>query len=617
MRRLAVALLAITAAVPLSAQAPPAWTKGATCYEVFVRSFQDSDGDGIGDLKGLIARLDYLNDGNPASRRDLGVGCIWLMPVAESPSYHGYDVTDYYRVERDYGTNEDLRRLVREAHRRGIKVLVDLVLNHSSSEHPYFQAALRDTASPYRAWYRWSRTNPGEKTPWGADVWHKSPVRDEHYFALFWGGMPDLNYATPAVMDEAKKVARFWIDSMGVDGFRLDAVKHLVEEPGKVQHAAGTHAALREWQAAVRAMKPDVYTIGEVWDNVDAMLPYYPDQLTSHFAFEVADALVNAVNKGTAKGMLDAAVRLQRAIPDHRWSPFLRNHDQPRTRTELGGGPSTGSGGSMRKARLASGLLLTMPGMPFVYYGEEIGMTGTKPDERIRTPMHWTRGHHAGFTSGKPWQPLAADSAQVTVEAQARDPRSILALHRQLIHLRAANRALGGGALVPMTTTSDAVAAFARRDGDRAVVVLANLGTRAANGVAITSEAGALPAGRWTLRSLTGNAAATPLVVGADGRVARWAPMRALAPLELYLFELVPTAAGARGVRRGRALAAASPAGDGDGVGAGRTSRSCALRRSATPLLQPKPSCVGYSTPPAGRVMSTTSYFSVILPVVR
>ena len=159
------------------------------CYEVFVRSFYDSNGDGIGDLKGLIEKLDYIDK--------LGASCIWLMPVAASPSYHGYDVSDYYNVEPAYGTNDDFKRLMKEAHRRGSVVLVDLVLNHSSSEHPYFQAALHDTTSPYRAWYRFSRTPLG-KGPWGGEAWHRSPVRDEYYYGVFWSGMPDLNYQTPA-----------------------------------------------------------------------------------------------------------------------------------------------------------------------------------------------------------------------------------------------------------------------------------------------------------------------------------------------------------------------------------------------------------------------------------
>ncbi|HEX9939772.1 MAG TPA: alpha-amylase family glycosyl hydrolase, partial [Longimicrobium sp.] len=166
---LAAALVAGPAAAQGQAAAPAApWTRGATCYEVFVRSFADSDGDGVGDLNGLIGKLDYINDGNPATQRDLGARCIWLMPIAESPSYHGYDVVDYYRVDREYGTNDDFKRLMAEAHRRGIHVLVDMVLNHSSSENPWFRDAVRNPQSRYRDWYLFSAQHPGVKNPWGS-----------------------------------------------------------------------------------------------------------------------------------------------------------------------------------------------------------------------------------------------------------------------------------------------------------------------------------------------------------------------------------------------------------------------------------------------------------------
>ncbi|HVG43179.1 MAG TPA: alpha-amylase family glycosyl hydrolase, partial [Longimicrobium sp.] len=315
MRRIPLALCAalVAAAAPAAAQntvfvsrAPALgadWRRGGTCYEVFVRSFADSNGDGIGDLNGLIQKLDYINDGNPRSLRDLGANCIWLMPVAESPSYHGYDVTDYYRVERDYGTNDDFKRLVAAAHRRGIKVLVDMVLNHASSEHPYFQEALRDPNSPHRDWFRWSPTEPGPG-PWGGPAWRKSPVRDEYYYGVFWEGMPDLNYANPAVRQEANRVADFWLREMGVDGFRLDAVPYLVEEGTVLSGTPGTHRVLRDYQAHLRSVKPDVFTVGEVWDSVGAMLPYYPDQLDAYFAFELADALINAVNNGSSAKLL-------------------------------------------------------------------------------------------------------------------------------------------------------------------------------------------------------------------------------------------------------------------------------------------------------------------------
>jgi glycosidase len=240
------------------------WTRGAVCYEIFVRSFSDSNGDGIGDLNGLTAKLDYINDGKPDTQGDLGASCLWLMPVAESPSYHGYDVADYYRVEKDYGTNEDFKRFMAEAHRRGIRVLVDMVLNHASSEHLSFQTALRDTTSPYRDWYRFSPTPLG-KGPWGGDAWHRSPAGNEYYYGVFWSGMPDLNYGSEAVREEAKRIAMFWLRDMDVDGFRLDAIPYLTEDGACLSGCPATHAYLREYAAHLRTVKPDAYTVGEAW----------------------------------------------------------------------------------------------------------------------------------------------------------------------------------------------------------------------------------------------------------------------------------------------------------------------------------------------------------------
>ncbi|HMA23062.1 MAG TPA: alpha-amylase family glycosyl hydrolase, partial [Gemmatimonadaceae bacterium] len=432
------------------------WTRGAVCYEIFVRSFSDSNGDGIGDINGLTAKLDYVNDGNPRSKADLGASCIWLMPVAESPSYHGYDVSDYYRVERDYGTNDDFKRFVAEAHRRGFRVLVDMVLNHASSEHPTFQAALRDTTSPSRAWYRFSPTPLG-KGPWGAEAWHRSPVRDEYYYGVFWSGMPDLNYETPAVREEAKRIATFWLRDMGVDGFRLDAVPYLIEQGTCMSGCPGTHAFLREYAAHVRSIKPDAYTVGEAWGPISMVMPYYPDQLTSYFGFELADSLIAAVRRGTTGGMLSGYLRLQDTLPAYRWSPFLSNHDGTRTMTMLHG--------DVNRAKVAATLLLTLPGLPFVYYGEEIGMTGDKPDERLRTPMQWSPHRGLGFTSGTPWESAQPDSFATTVESENADPRSLLNLYRRLIHLRRENAALASGVLVPLSSSHPGVAAYLRRAG--------------------------------------------------------------------------------------------------------------------------------------------------------
>src|SRR5213592_2034714 len=437
---------------PLEAQhasgVAPAWTSGAVCYEVFVRSFYDSNGDGIGDLNGLIEKLDYI--------ARLGASCIWLMPVAASPIYHGYDVSDYYKVAPAYGTNADFKRLVAAAHRHGIVVLVDMVLNHSSSEHPYFQAALRDTTSPYRAWYRFA-PQPLGKGPWGGEAWHHSPVRDEYYYGVFWKGMPDLNYQTPAVREEAKRIATFWLRDMGVDGFRLDAIPYLVEEGACLMGCPGTHTFLHEYAAHIDSVKPGAYTVGEAWGGIDQMLPYYPDQLTAYFGFELSDSLLSAVRSGSAAGLLSGFLRLQDTLPAYRWAPFLTNHDQTRAMTQLKG--------DVARARLAATLLLTLPGLPFIYYGEEIGMAGDKPDPRLRTPMQWNAGPGLGFTSGTAWESAQPDSLTTNVALQDADAGSLLNLYRRLIRLRKQTDALATGRLVPVTASGAQVAAYLRRAG--------------------------------------------------------------------------------------------------------------------------------------------------------
>lgn len=522
----ALALVFLLSRALFAQDARYAWTRGATCYEVFVRSFHDSDGDGVGDLRGLTAKLDYINDGDPRTTTDLGARCIWLMPIAESPSYHGYDVVDYYTVDREYGTNDDFRAFVAASHRRGIRVLVDMVINHASSEHPWFQAALRDTAAPYRAWFRWSAVE-GPKNRWGNSNWHRNPHRDEYYYGFFWGGMPDLNWEHAPVREEMKRIAAFWVRNMGVDGFRLDAVRHLLERGAQTENVPGTHALLREYADHVRSLAPESFTIGEVWEPLDTLMRYYPDQLDAYFAFEVADSIVSAVRGGSAKGLFAPGLRLQERLAPYRYAPFLRNHDQTRTRTEFRG--------DMARARMAAVLLLTMPGLPFIYYGEEIGMTGDKPDERLRTPMQWSATPGAGFTTGKAWQQFAADSATHTVEAQDKDPGSLLNVHRRLIHFRAEHPAMHGGRMTPVATGSDAVAAFVRRAGERAVLVVANLGASAAAAPRLHVGGTVLPAGEWRPRDVLSGARAA--AIRTDGRDA-YVPVARLAPLQVLVLDL-------------------------------------------------------------------------------
>jgi glycosidase len=508
------------------------WRQGGVCYEIFVRSFYDSDGDGVGDLNGLIDKLDYVNDGKPGSRSDLGATCIWLMPIAESPSYHGYDVSDYYKVDSEYGTNEDFRRLITEAHKRGIRVLVDLVLNHSSSEHPAFKEAQRDTGSPYRNWFRWLPKHPGVKNRWGGDNWHRSAVRGDYYYGFFWGGMPDLNYENPAVLEEAKKISRFWLLEMGVDGFRLDAIRHLVEDQNGAitENVPATHVVLRNYSAYIRKIAPHAFTIGEVWDSTGAMLAYYPDQLDAHFAFEVSDSIIAAVRSGSARNLFPPLLRIQAAIPAERWAPFLRNHDQTRTLTELGG--------DIARAKVAATILFTIPGLPFVYYGEEIGMTGNKPDERLRTPMHWRRTRAAGFTTGVPWQPLQPDSLTANVEAQDGDPGSLLNVYRRLIHLRASNPALATGELIPLSTPSSAIAAYLRREGRRVVMVIINLSTNPLAAVTLSSGERVILPGSYVPEVLLGERSSAELRVGSDGRMDGYAPLPVIGGMSGHVFEM-------------------------------------------------------------------------------
>ncbi len=462
---------------------PTAWWRSGVCYEVFVRSFADADGDGIGDLRGLTSRLDYINDGNAAGTTSLGANCIWLMPIARAVSYHGYDVTDYYHVDPHYGTDEDFRNLVQEAHRRGIHVIVDFVPNHSSSEHPFFQSALHDPASPYRAFYRWSRTNPNQPGPWGQVAWHKSPLRDEYYYGVFWDGMPDLNYGSPAVLQEMQKVVSYWLKDMHADGFRFDAIPYLVEEGNQLQHTRGTHDVLRQFGNGIRNQAPGSFTIGEVSDGSPQVLAtYYPDQLDAYFAFAVAGATVEAARTGSAAPFNQAIREANVTFPAGRWSPFLTNHDQPRVMTDLGGDAA--------RARVAASAMLMLPGLPFVYYGEEIGMIGAKPDETIRTPMQWSADSNGGFTTGASWESLQPDWMTKNVAAQDHDPGSLLNHYRRLIHLRIEHSALGTGDLAVGTASDAAVTAYIRRSPTETVIVIANFGARAVPQLNVTVDSG-------------------------------------------------------------------------------------------------------------------------------
>lgn len=457
----------------------PGWAPGAVFYEVFVRSFQDSNGDGNGDLNGLIARLDYLNDGNPATDTDLGVDALWLMPVFASPSYHGYDTTDYETINPQYGTNADFTRLLAEAHRRGIRIIIDLVINHTSVKHPWFVESAASPSSPRRAWYVWSPTDPGWAQPWNASgrSWH--PDHGAWFYGLFWEGMPDLNFRNPAVREEAKRIAALWL-ARGVDGFRLDAARHVVETgPGAGQSdTAETHQFWKEFAAKVRAAKPDALLIGEAWSETPIIATYYGstrdvpggDELPLNFNFKLAERILEGVKAGEARGIVEKLREVQATYPPGATDvPFLTNHDQWRVATALAGDAG--------KLRSAAAILLTLPGTPFLYYGEEVGLdSGDQKDgdPAKRTPMPWDATGGGGFTTGKPWYPFAPGRERANVAAQTADAGSLLSHYRKLIHARHASPALTHGSLEILTERGP-VLAFVRRAGEDRVLVVLNL----------------------------------------------------------------------------------------------------------------------------------------------
>jgi alpha-amylase len=510
---------------------PAGWWDNAVCYEVFVRSFYDSDGNGIGDINGLIQKLDYINDGDPATQSDLGANCIWLMPITDSPSYHGYDTTDYGKVEPDYGSNDDFKRLVGAAHQRGIKVILDLVLNHTARDHPWFQSALKGPGAPERDWYLWSNDKPSYKTPWGTEAWHPAAARDEYFYGIFWEGMPDLNYRNPAVTAEAHTISAFWLNDMGVDGFRLDAIKHLIENGPVQEHTPETHAWLRDYRAFLEKTKPGTFTVGEIFGaNPPTLAPYYSDQLDAYFVFEIGYQIINAANSGRADAFV-RAVQNTDQLPFQRWAPFLTNHDQERAMSTFGN--DTG------KAKIAATALLTLPGMPFLYYGEEIGMLGTKPDEQIRTPMQWSGDDTGGFSTGRPWAAFQQNYQQVNVAAQEADPASLLNLYRRLIHLHTEHPALAHGSFAPLKASAPAVAAFLRQADDELVLVVLNFGQAAVDGATLELATGGLAPGTYQLTPLLGNQPGADLIVDAGGSVAGYTPLATLAPQTGYVFKLM------------------------------------------------------------------------------
>lgn len=504
------------------------WWNDTVFYEIFVRSFQDSDGDGIGDFNGIIQRLDYLNDGDASTNTDLGITGIWLMPIFPSPSYHGYDVLDYYSVNPQYGSLQDFTNLVNEAHARGIRVIIDLVLNHTSDQHPWFVSA-RDPASPYHDWYVWSDVDPGYLGSWGQQVWF--PLAGKYIYALFTPGMPDLNYTNPEVGAEMQEIVRFWLEEMDVDGFRLDAAKHLIEEGAQQVNTPSTHAWYKNFRPAYKQIDPQALTVGEVWEDPTITAAYVQgDELDLAFDFYLAQYLIDSVNSADSILFRSQLKSSFNQVPPLQFTPFSTNHDQNRLMDQLGYDP--------QKVKVAASILLTAPGVPFLYYGEEIGMQGVKPDPQIRRPMQWSTDAFAGFSTRTPWEPLAEGWETDNVAEQTNDPGSILNRYRSLIRARNQHAALRVGDLNIVTTVNDSLYCILRISQEEAVLVLINLSDREVSDYQLSLEGSALPAGTHLLFSILGQGSFPPLTVSAGGGFSNYVPLSPLPPYTVLIRQL-------------------------------------------------------------------------------
>lgn len=441
-----------------------------TYYEVFVYSFYDSDGDGIGDLQGLIAQLDYINDGDDMTDTDLGCNGIWLMPVNPSPTYHKYDVTDYYDIDAAYGTLEDFKELLAECEKRGIKVIMDLVLNHSSSQNPWFQEAcayLRElgdgepdaAACPTFEYYHFSKEQ-------GAGCYAVEGT-DWYYEAQFWSEMPDLNLDSEALRSEIEKITEFWLD-MGVGGFRLDAVKEFYTgNPQKNIEFLGWFADV------VKTQKTDAYLVGEAWLEVSDYAQYYESGIDSLFNFAFADKdgiISKVVNGSPASRYGTESASLQEIFGQYNENyidaPFYTNHDMGRSAGYYAGENSE------KQTKLAGAMNLFMSGSAFLYYGEELGMKGSGKDENKRAPMYWSKNpDKEGMCDG----PADMDDFQMkfdSLEEQEQEADSIYHYYKKVIKIRNQNPEIARGEVEYLESVSGDSFCVLRKTWEGSEVVL-------------------------------------------------------------------------------------------------------------------------------------------------
>jgi len=498
----------------------PLWYRDAIFYEVFVRAYADSNGDGIGDLAGLTGKLDYL--------QWLGVDAIWMLPIFPSPLRDdGYDVADFFAVHPDYGSLDDVRTLIAEAHRRGLRIVVELIPNHTSDQHPWFQAS-RDPHHPehatYRDWYVWSDTDQKYRDARVIFVdsepsnWTYEPLRGQYYWHRFFDHQPDLNYDHPAVQRAMLRVVQFWLD-LGADAFRVDATPYLYEREGtSCESLPETHAYLKRVRAFVDAYAPGTMLLSEANQWPEEVRPYFGgdpadpsvpgDECHMNFNFPLMPRIYLALAHADRTPIVEIMARTP-PIPDTcQWATFLRCHDEltlemvtpeerrfmwdfyaPEPRMRLNQGirrrlaPLLGN--DRGRIELANSLLFTLPGAPVIYYGDEIGMGDNiwlADRDGVRTPMQWSAAANAGFSAAAPsalTDPVIDDPTfgyrRVNVAAQRDDPDSLLNRMREMIRVRKTQAAFGRGEVHFLVPANRAILAYLLTYGDETVLVFNNL----------------------------------------------------------------------------------------------------------------------------------------------
>ncbi|GLX01736.1 trehalose synthase [Microtetraspora sp. NBRC 16547] len=489
------------------------WYMRAVFYEVLIRGFADSNGDGTGDIRGLIEKLDYL--------QWLGVDCLWLLPLYESPLRDGgYDIADFMKILPDFGDLGDFIRLVDEAHKRGIRVIADLVMNHTSDQHPWFQASRHDPEGPFGDFYVWHDSDDQYKdariifVDTESSNWTYDPARGQYYWHRFFHHQPDLNYENPAVQDAMLEVLRFWLD-LGIDGFRMDAIPYLFEQNGtNCENLPQTHAYLKRVRAEVDRLYPDRVLLAEANQWPADVVEYFGDPVTGgdecHMAFHfpLMPRIFMAVRRESRYPISEILAQTPKIPENCQWGIFLRNHDEltlemvtdeerdymyseyakdPRMRANVGIRRRLAPllDNDRNQIELFTALLLSLPGSPVLYYGDEIGMGDNiwlGDRDGVRTPMQWTPDRNAGFSScdpGRLYLPLIMDPIYgyqaINVEAQQKSPSSLLHFTKRMIEIRKRHPVFGLGEFTELNSSNPSVLAFIRELGGDRVLCVNNL----------------------------------------------------------------------------------------------------------------------------------------------